>query len=282
LRWNYLGRLHDRAGEAVAAVRCFAEAQRDLPSSLPALNDPHGAQTVAAAPARADERATVLLLGTPGSGVELVAALLAQQPQLRVLRDHFGAVTRADDFDRARFGVAAASLGPHDRDAIREHYMAPLRTAEASSERIVVDWLPQWDARLLHWIQSAMPGTRLIVIERDPRDALLNWLAFGWAQDFPCSDPAVAAPWLQRARRHLQLGAEFDASRRVVIDADRVLDDAASADELARFLGIDALSRGSTADAVTRGPGGLPMRFAPGPGQVYNDALAASFRQLDA
>jgi tetratricopeptide (TPR) repeat protein len=280
LRWNYLGRLHDRAGEAVAAVRCFTEAQRDLPSSLPALDDPRRAQAMAPAIANSDARAPVLLLGTPGSGVELVAALLAQQPKLRVLRDHFGAVARADDFDRARFAIAPASLGQQDRDAIREHYMAPLRGTEAESERIVIDWLPLWDAQTLVWIQSAMPGTRLVIVERDPRDMLLNWLAFGWAQDFPCSDPAAAALWLQRARRHLALGAEFDASRRLVVDADRLLDDDASADELARFLGIENLSRASTPEATAQGPGGLPMRFAPGHWQRYGDALAAPFRQL--
>ena len=31
LRWNYLGRVHDRSGDAAEAVRCFAEAQRDVP-----------------------------------------------------------------------------------------------------------------------------------------------------------------------------------------------------------------------------------------------------------
>jgi tetratricopeptide (TPR) repeat protein len=280
LRWNYLGRLQDRAGETAAAVRSFAEAQRDLPSSLPVLADPHGIQIPAPLIPGGDAHAPVLLLGTPGSGVELVAALLAQQPQLRVLRDHFSTVTRADDFDRARFGVAAASLGPHDRDAIREHYVARLPPTDAGADRILVDWLPQWDAPLLHWIQGAMPGTRLVIVERDPRDTLLNWLAFGWAQGFPCSDPAVAAHWLQRARRHLALGAEFDASRRFVVDADRLLDDDASADELARFLGIENLSRGSAPETASRGPGGLPMRFAPGHWQRYADALAAPFRQL--
>jgi len=280
LRWNYLGRLQDRAGETAAAARSFAEAQRDLPSSLPVLDDPHDLQSAIPVASGDETRAPVLLLGTPGSGVELVAALLAQQPQLRVLRDHFGAVTRGEDFDRARFGVAAASLGPHDREAMLEHYRTRLPATDAGADRVLVDWLPQWDAPLLHWIQGAMPGTRLIVVERDPRDMLLNWLAFGWAQGFPCPDPAVAALWLKRARRHLQVGATFDPSRRLVVDADRILDDAAAADELARFLGIETVSRGSAPEAAARSPGGLPMRFAPGHWQRYGDALAAPFRQL--
>src|ERR1019366_1472734 len=41
LCWNYLGRVHDRAGEAAAAVRCFAEAQLGVPGAMPALDDPH-------------------------------------------------------------------------------------------------------------------------------------------------------------------------------------------------------------------------------------------------
>ncbi|HEY0233223.1 MAG TPA: tetratricopeptide repeat protein [Dokdonella sp.] len=280
LRWNYLGRLHDRAGEAAAAVRCFTEAQRDLPSSLPALDDPRSEDLLAPPAAAADASAPVLLLGTPGSGVELVAALLAQQPQLRVLRDHFGAVTRVEDFDRARFGVPGAALGPHDRDALRERYLAPLQATEKGAARILVDWLPQWDARLLHWIRSAMPGVRMLLVERDPRDALLNWLAFGWAQDFPCPDPDTAALWLQRARRHLQLGTGFDASQRLAIDADRAWDDAAAAAELARFLGIEMLSRDAASNPAALFRNGLPTRFAAGHWQRYGEALAGPFRHL--
>ncbi|MEP7043887.1 MAG: tetratricopeptide repeat protein [Dokdonella sp.] len=282
LRWNYLGHLHDRTGEMAAAVRCFSEAQRDLPSSLPALDDPQRG-AVAASPVTTDDivNAPVLLLGTPGSGVEFVAALLAQQPQLRVLRDHFGAVTRADDFDRTRFGVPGTSLSDSERDALRDHYLAPLRTAGATTEPILVDWLPQWDARLLVWIQNAMPGTRLVIVERDPRDTLLNWLAFGWAQNFPCPDPAVAAVWLQRARRHLHLSAEFDASRRIVIAADALLENADTAGaELSHFLGVDTLSTDAAPGAAMRGPGGLPTRFASGHWRRYDEALAGPFRQL--
>ncbi|MET0225199.1 MAG: tetratricopeptide repeat protein, partial [Dokdonella sp.] len=283
LRWNYLGRLHDRAGDAAAAVRCFSEAQRDLPSSLPLLDEPLSDDPTAPHAADAALRAPVLLLGTPGSGVELVAALLAQQPQLRVLRDHFGAVTRTADFERARFNVPAAALNPHDRAAMLERYLAPLQTmatsTDPSADRILVDWLPLWDARLLQWIQSAMPGVRVVVVERDPRDALLNWLAFGWSLDFPCPDPAAAALWLLRARRHVQLGTGFAPTQRLMIDADRVLDEAQATAELARFLGIEMPVRGAAAAAATHARG-LPMRFPSGHWQHYDEALAGPFRQL--
>ncbi|HET7923337.1 MAG TPA: tetratricopeptide repeat protein, partial [Rhodanobacteraceae bacterium] len=40
LCWNYLGRLHDRAGNPADAARAFAEAQRGTPASMPALDTP--------------------------------------------------------------------------------------------------------------------------------------------------------------------------------------------------------------------------------------------------
>ncbi len=94
LCWNYLGRLHDRAGEAVEAAQCFAQAQFGVPGSMPALDDPHPELLTALAKPTGEPwaHAPILLLGTPGSGVDAVAALLADQPQLLVLRDRIGEV----------------------------------------------------------------------------------------------------------------------------------------------------------------------------------------------
>jgi tetratricopeptide (TPR) repeat protein len=283
LRWNYLGRLHDRAGDATEAVRCFAEAQRGAPVAVPALADPHPQLDAALAePTQAPwAQAPVLLLGTPGSGVERVAALLADQPGLTVLRDRIGPAARVDDFSQPRFQHYCGELDAAAREALRERWLAPLRAGGVALDRPVVDWLPRWDAHLLALVRRVMPGARIIVVERDPRDALLNWLAFGWARGFPCSDVDGAAEWLVRARRHLQHGVALDDPRRLVVAADALLDDPAGAgDALARFLGLDALEPGHQFAAMMRSLGGLPVRFQAGHWQRYGDALAGPFGKL--
>jgi tetratricopeptide (TPR) repeat protein len=283
LRWNYLGRVHDRAAEANDAVRCFGEAQRGMPVAMPALAEPRPELQAALAEAIGEPwpQAPILLLGTPGSGVERIAALLADQPQLTVLRDRIGALMRDDDFNQPRFQHYCGELGDADRESLRERYLAPLREANVPLDRPIVDWLPRWDAHLLALIRRAMPGTRLIVVERDPRDALLNWLAFGWAQGFPCSDPAAAAEWLLRARRHLAFGSELEQPRRLVVSADPLLEDAQRhGAELARFVGVEALQPGAQFAAMMQSLGGLPVRFAAGHWQVYGDALADVFARL--
>jgi tetratricopeptide (TPR) repeat protein len=285
LRWNYLGRVHDAAGEAADAVRCFSEAQRGVPSTMPVLAEPGPELQAALAEAVGDEwpEAPILLLGTPGSGVERIAALLADQPQLIVLRDRIGTMMRDDDFNQPHFQHYCGELGDRDRLALRDRYMASLLAANIPPDRTIVDWLPRWDAHLLALIRRAMPGTRLIIVERDPRDALLNWLAFGWATGFPCGEPDVAAQWLVRARRHLAFGQELVEPRRFVAAADPLLDDAERhGGDLARFIGIDTLRPGAQFAAMMQSLGGLPVRFPAGHWQGYRDALDGVFARLTA
>ena len=284
LRWNYLGRLHDRAGHAAEAARYFADAQRDTPAAMPALDAPHPTLEFALTePVEAPwPHAPVLLLGTPGSGVERVAALLADQPELIVLRDRIGAAQRDDDFSQPRFEHYCGVLDDAARDAMRERYLAPMRAAGVALDRTLVDWLPRWDAHLLALVRRVFPGTRLIVVERDPRDALLNWLAFGWIPGFPCADVPTFAEWLRRANDHIHYADALDEPRRIAVSSDTLLDDpVANGGELARFLGLDALQPGANLAAAMRGLGGLPTFFPRGHWQSYRDVLADPFARLD-
>lgn len=282
LRLNYLGRVHDRSGEAAEAVRCFIEAQRGIAAAVPPLADPRPELGVALAePAGAPwAAAPVLLLGTPGSGVERVAALLADQPGLLVLRERIGQATREDEFSQPRFQAYCGDLDDVARRALRERWEAPLRGVAAQGVT-VVDWLPRWDAHLLALVRRAMPGTRIVVVERDPRDALLNWLAFGWAPGFPCGDLDGAVAWLARARRHLHHGATLDDPRHLFVAADALLDGRTDAiEELARFLGLATIEPGRHAQSMVVGLGGLAVRFPPGHWSNYREALAGPFSQL--
>ena len=91
--------------------------------------------------------APVLLLGTPGSGVERIAALLADQPGLTVLRDRIGTLQRATISTSRGFSTTAA-ISP-----------TPIATrcARAISHRCARPAL-RWIAR---WSIGCRVGTRI-------------------------------------------------------------------------------------------------------------------------
>jgi tetratricopeptide (TPR) repeat protein len=283
LRSSYEGHLRDRAGDAAGAVAAFSASQEGMPSAWPDLPAPFVVAPVEA-PAEPLDHAPVLLLGTPGSGVERVAALLADQPRLAVLRDRIFGSQRADDFRDPDFVRYAEDLDEQAIAALRDRYYAPLRALDVPEDRTIVDWLPHWDARFLPFVRQVLPGARLVIVERDPRDALLNWLAFGWSPEYSCTDVGAAADWLARANRHLRAEADAADPPRLVVAADALLDDPASAAgfQLAQFLGLEPLVAGKRFEEMMQGLGGTPVRFPPGHWQAYADALAAPFATLAA
>ncbi len=273
------GLIHDAAGEYADAVRCFAEAQRDLPMTLPPLAEPRP-ELAAALEETAGEpwpQAPLLLLGTPGSGVEQVAALLADQPGLTVLRGRTASLERPDDFNHPRFQLYCGELDAASRAALRERYLRPLLESGMATDRPIVDWLPRWDAHLLALVRRAMPGTRLLIVDADAREAWLNWLAFGWFKGFACADPEGSAEWMARARQHLAYGAQLDDPRRLQVRADDLLADGATAQALARFVGLQRIDFEAQAQRLAQRP---HNRFAADHWQAYADVLAAPFARL--
>ena len=126
-----------------------------------------------------------------------------------------------------------------------------------------------------------MPGTRVIVVDRDPRDAFLNWLAFGWLPYAGLNDFDAAIDWLPRAIRHVRFGVEQGGLPHLVVNAEQVLRDPAGAGaELAAFVGVDALVPGALTARSMQGLGGLPTGFADGHWQAYADVLAEPFARL--
>lgn len=280
-RERALGMLHDAAGEYAAAVQHFAQAQRGLPQSLPPLAPPR--PELAAALAEAVDapwaQAPVLLLGVPGSGVEQVAALLADQGELQVLRGRASTRERPDDFNHPRFQHYCGELDAAAREALRQRYLHPLTSTGMAIDRPIVDWLPRWDAHLLALVRRAMPGTRLLIIDAEPRDALVNWLGFGWVDGFACAEVEACADWLVRARAHIAHGAELDEPRRLVLRADELTGEGPAARTLAQWLGLGRIDFEAQARRLARLP---RTRFAPGHGAAYGEALAGAFARLDA
>ena len=281
---NLLGQLHDRAQEPAPAVQCFREAQNALPASLPALDALPADLDAAlqAPPGEAWKQAPVLLIGAPGSGVERVAALLSDQPGLHVVHDRVHGL-RGDCLDPAAAELDLAQLDEAGIGKHRETYLERLRQSGVDPDLTVVDWMPRFDARHLLVARRILPGTRVVLVDRDARDALLNWLAFGWLPYAGLSHLDAGVDWLARAEIHLRALERFGGLPLLVVNAEQLLADPQGAGgALADFLGIDALAAGDLTARSERGPLGLPTRFADGRWQAYAEVLGESFERLGA
>jgi tetratricopeptide (TPR) repeat protein len=281
---NLYGQLHDRAGEYVEAVRCFREAQHALPASLPMLDalpvDLDAA--LQAPPGEAWKHAPILLIGAPGSGVERVAALLSDQPGINVVHDRVHGL-RGDCLDPAGAGLDLSQLGDIEAESLRATYLERLHQSGLDTDKPLVDWMPRFDARHLLVARRILPGTRVVLVDRDARDALLNWLAFGWLPYAGLSQFDGCVDWLARAETHLHALARFGGMPIHVVNAGQLLADPQGAGaSFAEFLGIDALVAGEHAARSERGPLGLPTHFADGHWQAYAEPLAEAFERLGA
>ena len=280
---NYRGRVADHNGVFASASEHFLNAQRGLQSLLPALTAiPETIERWFDVPAGPDwQHAPILLIGTPGSGVERIAALLADQPGLAVPRDRVGDRDRRDLFGAPAFELGNADLSAEDIAVIREAYLGPSRALGIPDDRRQVDWLPRWDARLLTLVHRIMPGTRIIVVDRDARAALVDWMAFGWLPTAPISDLSAGTDWLGLARQHVLYGVDRPGPQHLVVNAEAIAADPDGAGaELAEFVGLDRLVVG---DNVARGVtsiAGLPVRFGGDHWRSYCDPLADAFAKL--
>lgn len=279
---NLYGHLHDRAGQVVEAVDYFREAQNALPLVLPSLDPlPENFEAeLARVQGEAWSQAPILLVGAPGSGVERIGALLADQPGFNVLRDRVQGV-RNDCFDGAQVDLSVDTMPAEQIAAHRETYQSSLRARGLDLDKPLIDWIPRFDARFLLVARHIMPGTRIIVVDSDPREAMLNWLAFGWLPFAGMSDFDNCVDWLARATGHLRFAATQNVVPVLVVDADKVLADPASAGaELARFVGLESLHAGPLGKSFETGLGGMPTRFAKEHWQDYAEALAGPFAKL--
>lgn len=285
-RQRLLGLACDALEQWPDAAHAFLEAQRvsrGRPPELPALDEEtrDSLQRFAAEPELAEARgaAPVFLCGLPGSGVGQVAALLADQPGWFVRRERFGAVP---DFVNAPFDPRL--LQPLDQaglSLLARRYQRPLQRAGVADSTRVVDWIPLLDARVVPAIKRILPGARLVVVQREPHDMLLDWLAFGWSEGFAMPDPLAGARWLRLAASHLALAATLLPSFRV--DPDQLL--AVPAGDvrmrLGVFLHLDDLELGPMARGARKGRGGLPVSFPPGHAAHYREVFSEAFATLD-
>lgn len=273
------GILADRSNAPATAVPAWLESQAALPAAVHELLPlPAEFATALAAPLPpASAPAPVFLVGLPGSMVERVAALLHQQPGLQLLRDRAFGSPRQDLFTAPDFAQWMRGVDAAQGEAVRTQWQAEVRRVGADPAAPLVDWLVRWDARFLPLLRQAFPGARIIVVERDPRDLLLNWIAYGWMAGFPVHDPVAAARWLRSAQLHLARCENVEGLQVLRVNADEVLlDPAGQGQALAAALGLETLVAG----APQRGLGGLTIGLPPGRWEAYAEVLEQAFAEL--
>jgi hypothetical protein len=108
---------------------------------------------------------------------------------------------------------------------------------------------------------------------RDPRDMLLEWLAYGSPGSFALESPVIGARWLAEVLAQVADLHEEDLFPHRLVKLDIVADDPV---ELAQAIG-DALGI-SIAEAPARSLG--PQHFAPGHWRAFAEPLAHAFALL--
>lgn len=228
-----------------------------------------------------DAPAPVFLLGLPGAGTESLATLVSALG-VRVLADRFSRQPRVDAITSGEYGTMVKSLteDPGVAGQFRDRYLAALAGVGEMPQPDRVDWLPFADLRLLTMLQHAFPAARYLLVERDLRDCLLNWLSVGTAQHLASDDPKAAAQWLLRGNEHLKAASSrLPAERLFRVSADDLDAPESLAPKLLEFLGLPGRDLPPGLDIV-RSREGFPAILPAGHWQRYRSQLAEPFAIL--
>ena len=198
----WMGYAQDRAGQYGEAASTWAVLNAEQAASRWPLTVP--------GPARGDwpDAATAVpgtppvayLWGLPGSGVEKVAAVIgyAGYP---LCADRFAPNPPQDPLQDPDT-VAALNDGTLPPERLLAQWQAAL-PARGIRDGIVIDWLPFWDNALLKMLRPLQPGAIVMIALRDPRDMLLEWLAFGSSMPYGIAAPTDAARWMALQLQHV-------------------------------------------------------------------------------
>ncbi|MDG2517550.1 tetratricopeptide repeat protein [Lysobacter soli] len=267
-----LGRCLDFAGQPDAAAATWAELHAEVSDQrLPLPEISKAAPRLPELAPLPDPAAAVLLLwGAPGSLVERLA-ITFEQAGAPLRADRFGAQPPNDPMQRYTTvpGLLDGSLDPA--------YMVELWRAALPSRGIrdgnVFDWLLWWDNALLLGLRPHLPEAVVMIALRDPRDMLLDWLAFGSPVPFALTSPEAGARWLAQTLSQVADLHEQDLFPHRLIKLDDIADDASG---LAQAI-ADALQiRVAVAPPQAIGP----ARLKPGHWRHFRDALGDEFDLL--
>lgn len=265
-----LGLSHDQWGRSDKAVEAWTTMQQELvplrvplpPLSAPRMEWPELAERPQDAPMVA------FLHGPPGSGVERLAAVM-QAVGEPFRSDRFGTSPPQDGFQTYAIidGLLSGQLSGREV-AARWRAALPSRRLPA---RDVFDWLPWWDNALLIALRPHLREAMLIFAVRDPRDMLLEWLAFGSAAPFEFRSPEVAAEWLANSLNQVAMLVESQWFPNRLVHTDAIGSDP----KIAAALVSEVLET-----SVPAPPTVGPAHFPAGHWRHYDKALANAFALL--
>lgn len=269
---GWLGLAQDRSSQHAEAVASWSTRAASLaPGQLP----PHRISApyqdwppVDPVPAEAKVR-PLFLWGAPGSGVERVATALdfAGAP---LLADRFG-TTWPSDFLQHYESIEAIESNSMDAASMVASWRENL-PVRGVAEGNAVDWLVWWDNSLLKALRPHLADGVLLITLRDPRDMLLQWLAFGAPSQMALPSPNEGAQWLSEMLGQIVVLREEQLYPHFLLRLDGVENDAAAlTDALSKTLGAQALPA-----PPSLGPAYLPS----GHWRKYADVLVEPFARL--
>lgn len=186
----------DRAGELDDAVATWAAQRKASAGGAVPLPRPTGPRDEWPALAAVDDGTATIgwLWGAPGTWVELLAEQAARSG-LPLQADRFGPRPPRDALQRpdAAAALVAGTLAP---GTVVDGWRQALPARGVDDGAAMIDWLRWWDNGLLLSLRPHLQGALLLLAVRDPRDMLLDWLAFGTPGRLAFDSPQVAADWL--------------------------------------------------------------------------------------
>ena len=267
---GWLAMAQDRAGlraEAVATwTRLHADASAQRlplpPTSAPPKQWPELGD-MPESPAM-----TMFLWGAPGSGVERLATVFAASAE-PFRGDRFGSNPPRDGLQDHAL-VEALSSGKVSGETLVAQWRAAL-PARGVRNGHVFDWLPWWDNALLMALRPHLREGMLMIAIRDPRDMLLEWLAFGTAMPFAMPAPQRAAGWLAIVLNQVASLVEEQWYPNRVVRTDLIGNDPQAA----------ATAIGEAMQLTMPAPSAVgPIRFPAGYWRKYAQVLADPFAML--
>ncbi|MFC4727455.1 tetratricopeptide repeat protein [Coralloluteibacterium thermophilus] len=275
------GLAHARAERREQALADWGDAHAAapvLPYAGPAAL-PAAAPAPSEAPAAAAD-APILLWSPPGAGSALVVELLRRQMQVPMMGDRLlrQGSPRLDGLSAPQTWLDDPAHPGHAPGAFGEAWRQAMAQAGLAGAT-VIDWLAYWDARLIAPLRSELPGSRLVTVLRDPRDALLHWLAFGTPGHLRADAPEAAARALAASFEHLAATLEVEGFVQALRYEELIEAPEAAVATLSEVLGtpleIDAATLASIVAAARP-----PRAFAPGAWRGYADVLGDAFAAL--
>ncbi|QSX79095.1 tetratricopeptide repeat protein [Agrilutibacter solisilvae] len=268
-----LGRTQAAAGDPAAAVATWSALQAELiPQRLPLPAVTAGPATLPDFVPAADGTPGVLFLwGPPGSMVETLGATLSAG-EVPLLLDRNSPRPPRDPLQR--YGTSQELVdGRLDPSFLVSQWRAAL-PSRGHTGGPVFDWLLWWDNALVPALRAHLGEALLMVGIRDPRDMLLDWLAWGPVNSpFALESPLAGARWMARSLEQLSELHDKDLFPHTIVPLDTIAHDPQGlVSVINRALGLNLPPPPRNALG--------PNRNQPGAWRAFTGPLAEAFALL--